>query len=254
MQLNEEVVSVGFHFLFRGLGALLVLSIAWVLSMAVARVVQRALERTRVELTLARFAGKFVRWTIVMLSAFACLSIFDIETTSFAAVIGSAGIAIGLAVQGTLSNFASGIMLLAVRPYKAGDVITAGGVTGTVYEIDLFRTTLDTADNRRITVPNATIFGTTIENATHHPTRRIDLPVSTDRSADVDAMRTLLTKAAGEVDGALYDPPPDAVLDKLTPAAVEWNVRLWCNTRDYAAVRDRALSAVKRALEQSESR
>lgn len=250
MGFSQEFLAVAFQFLMRALGALLLLAAAWFIAVALGRMLQRRLERTRIDLAVTRFAAKLTRWTIVLIAAFACLSIFDVETTSFAALIGAVGIAIGLAVQGTLSNFASGVMLLAVRPYTVGDVITAAGVTGKVYEIDLFRTTLDTADNRRFTVPNAAIFGATIENTTYHPVRRVDTFVATDQNADIDTVRQLLTTAAAEVAGALDSPPPEVILDKLAPTTLEWAIRVWCKTENYSTVRENLLTSTKQALDQ----
>lgn len=249
MDLSQVMSAAALQFLIRTLGALVLLSAAWIVAAAVGRAIQHGLERTRLELTIARFAAKFFRWVIVILAALACLSIFDVETTSFAALIGASGIAIGLAIQGTLSNFASGVMLLAFRPYRVGDVITTAGITGTVFEIDLFRTTVDTADNRRMTVPNASVFGSTIENTTYHPTRRVDIAIATDSNTDIDVVREALMAAANDLEGALENPPREVVLEQLTATSVEWVVRVWCNTENYWTVRERALVLIKRRLE-----
>lgn len=251
MEIRTDLIEVAVQFGARVFGALVLLAVAWIVAVTAGRFVQRALERMQLDLTFARFGARLTQWLIVILAALACLSIFDVQTTSFAALIGAAGIALGLAVQGTLSNFASGVMLLVFRPYRVGDVITAAGVTGTVYAIGLFSTTIDSADNRRITVPNGAIFGATIENATYHPTRRVDIAVVTDCSPDIDTVRRLLVEAANETEGALDSPPRQVVLDKLNLSSVEWSVRLWCNTEDYAAVRERALVQIKRKLEQA---
>ena len=116
-----------------------------------------------------------------------------IKTTSFAAVIGAAGLAVGLAFQGTLSNFAAGVMLLVFRPFNVGDVVNAAGVLGKVHCIQLFAVAIDTFDNRRIIIPNSAVFGSTIENISHHPIRRADVDVGTDYTADIDQTRDVLT-------------------------------------------------------------
>lgn len=124
-----------------------------------------------------------------------CLTMFGFETTSFAAVIGAAGLAIGLAMQGTLSNFSAGHMLLIFRPFKVGDVVSTAGVTGKVINLALFTTEFDTPDNRRIIVPNGAIFGSTIENITFHDTRRVDVSVGTEYTADYWAVRDRATQS-----------------------------------------------------------
>src|ERR1041384_5531905 len=131
------------------------------------------------------------------------------------AVIGAAGLAIGLAFQGTLSNFSAGTMLLIFRPYKVGDEVNVAGYTGTVREIELFTTDIDTPDNRRIIVPNSSIFGAVIENITHHPVRRLSVSVGTAYAADIDETRRVLDRAVRSVTLILPQPAPAVVLEDL---------------------------------------
>ena len=165
--------------------------------------------------TLGIFLSNLARWAILIMAVLAALGMFGIQTTSFAAVIGAAGIAIGLAFQGTLSNIASGVMLLIFRPFTVNDVIKAAGVTGKIIEIGLFTTSFDTADNRRIFVPNALIFGGTIENVTYHAKRRVEVSVGTDYSADLDEVRAVLERAIVSVEGVLDDPKSQVYLTEL---------------------------------------
>jgi small conductance mechanosensitive channel len=174
---------------------------------------------------------------------------FGIQTTSFAAVIGAAAFAIGLAFQGTLSNIASGVMLLIFRPFKVSDVINAAGVTGRVIEIGLFTTCFDTLDNRRIFVPNALIFGGTIENVTYHEKRRVDVSVGTDYGADLDEVRAVLERSIASVEGAVDDPEPQIYLLELGGSSIDWSVRVWCMTDDYWPVREATTRAVKIGLD-----
>jgi small conductance mechanosensitive channel len=249
MELGEEVIALAWDWGARITGALLLLLVAWIASAWIGRLVLQGLERARVDLTLARFMSKFARWTVLVLSLITCLSVFGIQTTSFAAVLGAAGLAIGLAFQGTLSNFASGLMLLVFRPYKIGDYITVGGVSGNVYELDLFRTTLDTPDNRRIMVPNSKVFGDTIENVTFHKKRRVDLTFGTDYGANLDTVRAALNEAVAETNGVLDDPAPQVVLTDILGDSVNWTLRLWCATSEYGDVRERALVNAKKKLD-----
>jgi len=207
------------------------------------------MRRANVDETLTRFIAKILRWLILVIAGIMCLSAFGIETTSFAAVLGAAGLAVGLAFQGTLSNFSAGVMLLVFRPFKVGDAVTVGGTTGKVDAIDLVSTTLDTADNRRFVVPNSTVFGSTIENITFHDTRRVDINVGCDYSADIDRTREVLNEAALTVPGRIDDPEHQIVLSGLGASSVDWIVRVWCKTDDYWDVRDAGIRAVKQALD-----
>lgn len=231
--------------------ALVVLCAGWIFAGWVGSVTRKALARARIDETLSRFLGKLARWGVLLLVVLACLSVFGVETTSFAAVIGSVGIAVGLAFQGTLSNFAAGIMLLMFRPFNVGDVITVAGQTGKVNAIELFATTLDTFDNRRFIIPNGQVFGSTIENITYHPRRRADVAVGVSYAADIDHTREVLTKAAGVVPGALDDPEPAIILLDLGDSAVNWSVRVWAKSEEFGDVKQAATRAVKVALDKA---
>ena len=201
--------------------------------------------------TLTKFFAKLLRWLILLMAVLACLGVFGVETTSFAAVLGSVGIAIALAFQGTLGNFASGMMLLMFRPFHVGDVVKVDGITGKVNEIELFSTTIDTFDNRRLIIPNGSVFGNTIENITFHPHRRADVAVGVTYAADIDGTREVLTQAAQNVLGALDDPEPSIVLLDLGDSCVNWSVRVWAKSDEFMAVKQAATRAVKLALEEA---
>ena len=177
------------------------------------------------------------------------MGVFGIETTSFAAVIGAAGLAIGLAFQGTLSNFAAGMMLLIFRPFKVGDVVTVDGHTGKVAELELFTTELTTPDNRRLIVPNNKIFGSTIENITHHPIRRVDVPVGVDYTAGIDQVREILEQVPPRIPGVLEDPSYQIFLKELGASSVDWVVRVWCKTEDFWDVHQATIRSTKMALD-----
>jgi small conductance mechanosensitive channel len=162
-------------------GVIVVLFIAWIIAAWVARIATGALRKMKVDETLTRFVGKTARWAVLLLAILGCLGLFGVDVTSFAVVLGAMGLAIGLAFQGTLSNLAAGVMLLIFRPFKVDDVVSVGGVTGKVIEIELFSTILDTPDNRRMIMPNSAIFGAVIwytarldKSAPCGPLRRMD--------------------------------------------------------------------------------
>lgn len=228
---------------------LIILFLAFTIAGWVSASVRMSLTRLKFDPTLTKFVSKLARWGVLLLAGLSCLSYFGVETTSFAAVIGAAGLAVGLAFQGTLSNFAAGAMLLLFRPFKVGDVVNIDGNLGKVDEIELFTTTLDTFDNRRFLIPNSAVYGSKIENVTYHPRRRVDVEVGAAYDADIDATRTALQEAIRHTDGVLVDPEPDVVLMGLGASSVDWSVRVWANTDDFLAVKQSLIRAVKNSLD-----
>lgn len=231
--------------------ALVLLVAAWVVSAWLRRWIIRSAGRAQFDLTLTKFLAGAARWTLLILVGLSALSAFGIETTSFAAIIAASGIAIGLAFQGTLSSLAAGIMLLVFRPFKVGDVIRTASEIGTVDEISLFTTKLDTFDKRRIIVPNNTVVSGTIENISHHPIRRTDVAVGTDYGADLDRTREVLETAVNGIPGRLDDPPPQVLLTGLGESSVDWEVRVWAPASDLLTIKQATIRAVKVALDEA---
>ena len=213
------------------------------------RITIRSLERGGMEATLTKFTGNLARYAVLILGGLTVLSVFGISVASFAAILAAAGFALGLALQGTLGNFSAGAMLLIFRPFKVGDVVSVSGVTAKVVEIELFTTQFDTPDNRRIIIPNGQIFGSTIENITHHETRRVDVNVGTDYEADLRETRSVLDRVAAEVEGGLEEPAPQVYLQELGGSSIDWTVRVWAATADYWAVKERLTHSIKVALD-----
>ncbi|NOZ39649.1 MAG: mechanosensitive ion channel [Planctomycetes bacterium] len=230
---------------------LVLMILAWTISSWASAVVRTGLRRVKFDETLTKFLAKLVRWGILLLVGLSCMSYFGVETTSFAAVIGAAGLAIGLAFQGTLSNFAAGAMLLIFRPYKVGDVVNVAGNIGKVFEIELFSTAIDTFDNRRFIVPNSEIYGSVIENITYHPVRRIEVEVGTSYAADLDATRAVLERAIELVAQCVSDPEPAVVLAGLGASSIDWSVRAWARNEDYGDAKQALIRAVKMELDRA---
>ncbi len=208
--------------------------------------------RSRVDETLGRFVGKLVFYLLMVCVILGVLQYFGIGITSFAAVLAAAGFAVGLAFQGTLSNFAAGVLLLVFRPFKVGDVINAAGITAKVFEIDLFTTTFDTPDNRRIIVPNTAIASGTIENITHHRHRRVDVSVGVDYSASIQKTRETLTVAAESIKQFLVEGEGrgyQVALGDLGDSAVGWTVRFWTKAADFGTAKEALTAAVKNHLD-----
>lgn len=230
-------------------GAVLFFMVAWMVSSWASKVTLRAMTRAEVDVTLTRFVGTSVRWVIIVVAAVAGLGIFGVQTASFTALIGSAGLAIGLAMQGSLSNFAAGVMLLIFRPFRVGDFVTVAGQVGKVDELTLFSTHIDTADNRRIIIPNGQVFGAVIENQTHHANRVVMITVNIDPLRNVDEVRAVLLEAAISVPGRLETPAPAANLVKFLPGAMEWTVAVWAPTSSLASVQQELAKSVKSAMD-----
>ncbi|PQJ34205.1 hypothetical protein BSZ35_05955 [Salinibacter sp. 10B] len=230
-------------------GAILLLILTFIVAGWAKRATRAGVERANLDPTLSRFFGSLARYTVLILGGLAILGIFGVSVASFAAILAAAGFAVGLALQGTLSHFAAGIMLLLFRPFGVGDKVSAADVTGKVVEIGLFTTLFDTPDNLRSIVPNSAIFGSTIENHTHHDTRRVDVAVGTDYGADLQTTRSILEEVAASVEGGLSDPAPQVYLSELGASSIDWAVRVWSQTSDYWDVRERLTTQLKEALD-----
>lgn len=233
------------------LGAILFLVVAYFVAKTLARIASTPVRR-RVDETIGRFVSKLVYYAIMVCALLGVLQSMGVSVTSFAAVIAAAGFAVGLAFQDTLSNFASGILMLVFRPFKVGDVINAAGITAKVNEIGLFTTVFDTPDNRRIVVPNNAIASGTIENISHHKERRVDVAVGVDYAADIDRTRQVLSAAAESLsqymitgEGRGYQ----IVLGDLGDSSVGWTVRLWTTADDFWTAKEALTAAVKNHLD-----
>lgn len=204
---------------------------------------------SKVDKTLGKFSSKMIRNVIMFIVLLGVLSHFEIDVTSFAAILAAAGFAVGMALQGTLGNFAAGIMLLVFRPFKIDDYVKLGDREGTVEEIGLFTTHLDTVDNRRLIIPNGQIYGETMVHYTKNDTRRVDVNVGADYSADLKYTRRILEEAIAEIDGADSSKAPQVYLCDLGDSSVNWQCRVWCNPQRYWDVRERVTEAVKEAMD-----
>lgn len=249
---TEAIIFLGLKYVVPALGLLLVLIVAYFVARFLSRMVSTPVSK-KVDPTLGRFFGKLVFYGVMVGALLGVLGSVGVNIAAFAAVLAAMGFAIGLAFQGTLSNFAAGVMLLVFRPFKVGDVITAAGITAKVNEIDLFTTTFNTPDNRRIIVPNSSIFGDTIENATFNPHRRVDVAVGCEYSADIDRCREALTAAVESIEGRVEGEGRgfQIYLTGLGSSSVDWAVRVWFPTPDYWAKKEELTRAVKMHLDQA---
>ena len=204
----------------------------WLIGIAVG-MVRAALERQKVDPTVLRYVGSIVTVTLNILLVIGILGYFGMQTTTFAALVAGAGIAIGAAWAGLLSNFAAGAFLIVLRPFKVGDFVTVGGVTGTVTEIGLFATTLNTMDNIATVVGNNKIFGDNIQNFTHNPFRRVDLKCQLAGAADHRAAIALLREKIAALPNVLAEPAVDVEILEFNLVGPVLAVRPYCHNDHY---------------------
>lgn len=199
----------------------------WIVSKWTHALMIRALRRSKLDESLARFLASLAQYAVLAAAIIMALAKVGLETTSLVALLASAGLAIGLALQGSLSHFASGVMLLVFRPFTINDYVEAGGKSGTIDEIGLFATTMITPDNHRVTIPNSSITGGPIINFTVMGKRRAVIKVGVAYGADVDRVVELLTEAVDAVPAVMDDPAPTVVFVDLGASSLDFDVRVW---------------------------
>jgi small conductance mechanosensitive channel len=216
----------------------------WIAKVLV-RIFRKVMDRAKVEPTLTKFLSSILYSVLLIAVVIATLDALGVNTTSLLAILGAAGLAVGLALKDSLSNFSAGVMLILFRPFKVGDFIEAAGVSGTVEVIHVFNTVIRTGDNREIIVPNAGIYGGTIVNVTARATRRIDMVFGIGYGDDIGKARELIKQVMDADSRILKDPEAAISLAELADSSVNLNVRPWVNTSDYWAVRSDILEQVK---------
>lgn len=247
----DMLVSLATAWGGRLLAAIVVFVIGrWIVGLIV-RWLRMAMKKAEVDATLTGFLGNILRVTLMVLLLLTVAGVVGIPTTNFLAIIGAAGLAVGLALKDSLSNFSAGVMLVLFRPFKAGDFIEAAGVSGTVEEIGIFKTDIRTPDNRVVIVPNGLIYGDTITNYSAKDTRRIDLVVGVGYGDAIHRAREIMMSVLEADDRVLKDPAPVVMLIELGASSVDFAVRPWVNSSDYWPTRADLLERIKNALEEN---
>lgn len=222
----------------------------WV-AKVVHRIVDKVMEKREVDKTVSNFVGNFAYYTLLAFFILAALGQLGIQTTSFIAVIGAAGLAVGLALQGSLSNFAAGFLLLIFRPFRVGEYIEGGGTAGTVEKIQLFTTQLKTPDNKTVIVPNSGMTGGNIVNYSSKGTRRVDMVFGISYSDDIDQARTIIREIISSDERVLKDPAPVVAVSQLGDSSVDFVVRPWVSSADYFAVLWDVTEKVKKRFDEA---
>lgn len=237
-RLIDTTMDITVTYGLKVLGALLILVIGFIIAGFVSRAILRTVGRVKqVDPTVTRFIASTAKYTILTFTVIAVLSSVGVQTASFIAVLGALGLAIGLALQGTLNHLASGLLLVIFRPFKVGDTIEAAGVTGTVQEINVFTTELVSPDNVRLVVPNGTVWGGLIRNFSAHIERRVDIEIAISHDNDVNKAMDLVRAQFAADDRIKKTPPPDVVILRLTDTSVVLGVYAWTFSAMYGAVR-----------------
>lgn len=220
----------------------------WLVSV-VTRVLRNTLARLDMEDTLQRFLCNIANTVLLLVVIIAAIGALGVQTTSLLAVLGAAGLAVGLALQGSLSNFAAGVLIVAFRPYKVGNFIEAGGVSGTVEEVQIFTTVLKSPDNKKIIVPNSQIMNGTIINFSANDERRVDLVVGCSYDDDLDKVHRVLSEIVASDPRVLTEPAPNIAVTNLGDSSIDFVVRPWVNAADYWDVYFDMTEQVKRRFD-----
>lgn len=213
--------------------AIIIFIVGRIVARIISNTVGKMMSKANVDETLIKFAKNMIYIALMIFVILAALGKLGIETTSFAAIIAAAGLAIGLSLQGTLGNFAAGVMLILFRPFKVGDFVEAGGVAGIIEEIQIFSTKMRSGDNKEITVPNGQIIGSTITNYSAKDTRRVDLVIGVGYDDDLKKVRAVLEEILNSDERVLKDPEPTIGVLELGDSSVNFAVRPWVKSGDY---------------------
>lgn len=249
-ELLEKAETVGLEFAINLITALLIYFIGkWIVSIVV-KALRKLMEKNSIDKTLETFICNLVRVSLLVVVIIAAVGALGVQTTSLIAVMGAAGLAVGLALQGSLSNFAAGVLIVLFRPYKVGDFVEAAGVSGTIEEVQILTTIMKTPDNKRIIVPNSQIMGSIITNYSANATRRVDMTFGVGYDDDLDQVRKELTALVEADERILKDPPYQIVVKELADSSVNFVVRVWANTSDYWGIYFDMTEAVKKRFDE----
>ena len=216
----------------------------------IVRGMRKVMQRQEIDKTLETFVGNLVRMVLMVVVVIAAISQLGIETTSFIAIFGAAGLAVGLALQGSLSNFAAGVLIVLFRPYRVGDFVEAAGISGVVEQVQILTTVLRTGDNKQIIVPNGQIMDSIITNYSANATRRVDMVVGVSYEDDLDKVRATIEELIAAEDRILDDPAPTIAVSALADSSVNFVVRPWVKTPDYWGVMFDLTEAIKKRFDQ----
>jgi small conductance mechanosensitive channel len=231
--------------------AIVLMIITFKIVNVVTKKLYKRMQKKNIDETIARVGSQSLRIALKLIILVCLVGYVGIETASISAVIASLGVGISLAVQGTLSNFAGGVIIIVMRPFKIGDFITSNGESGTVEDIKLFYTHIVTTDNRAVVIPNGTLANNVIVNASAKDTRRCDITVSAAYGSDIDKVKEVISQVCAENELIFKDPAPFVMLSNMGESSLDFVVRAWCNRADYWTVNFYLLDAIKKAFDKN---
>ncbi len=248
--LNRMLEFVATYWL-QVVGAIIIFVVGRWVAKLVSKLVGKGMTKAKVDETLVSFAQNLCYIALLLFVIIAAVNKLGVDTASFAVVVGAAGLAIGFALQGSLGNFAAGVMLIIFKPYKVGDFVEAAGKKGTVQQIQIFNTILNSPDNIRIIVPNGQVTGSNIMNFTVNGTRRVDMVVGVSYEDDLKKAQKVIEGVLAEDERILQDPPTTVAVSELGDSSVNFVVRPWVKGADYWNVRFDTTRKIKLALDKN---
>ncbi len=247
----ESLIPDLFNFALQVIIAIIVYAVGAKLIKMTVKIVRKTLERRNTDIGVIQFLSAVIRYSMYFVLFMVILNLFGIATTSAVAVLGSCGVAVGLALQGSLANFAGGVLILLLKPFVVGDYIIEGANEGTVYEISIFYTKLKTVDNKVIVIPNGNLSNSSLINVSHMDNRRVDVAVGIAYEADIRTAKDILYKVAEEDPARLPDEDIVVALDNLGASSVDMTVRIWVKSEDYWPTKWRLTENIKYALDEN---
>ena len=247
--LYEQFQTVGVSFAIKIIAAIAIFFVGRMIARVVTNGIRKFMASQEVEKILETFVSNVVYWALMTFVIIAAINQVGVQTTSLIAIVGAAGLAVGLALQGSLANFAAGVLIVMFRPYKVGDYVEAAGIAGSVVQVQILTTILKTADNKQIVVPNAQIMGSIITNYSANDTRRVDLIIGIGYDDDIDKARDTIRELVDADDRILKDPDCLIAVAELADSSVNLVVRPWVKTSDYWGVKFDLTEAVKKRFD-----
>ena len=241
---SENLVHYGYNIL----AALVIFIVGKALAKQVSGLLKKTAAR-KLDPIVANFMGNILNVTLLAFVVIAALDQLGVETTSIVAILGAAGLAVGLALKDSLGNFAAGVMVIIFRPFKVGDYVEAGGAAGVVKEVHIFSSVFNTPDNKTVIVPNGAIMAGVITNYSTMPTRRVDMVIGVGYSSDLSKVKDIISGILAEDDRVLKDPAPVVAVSELADSSINLVVRPWVNSADYWAVMWDTTEKVKKAFD-----
>lgn len=245
-----QVQTVGLDFGIKAAVAVVIFVIGRMLARIVSNALHKVMQAQEVDKILESFVCNLAYWALMTFVIIAAINQLGVQTTSLIAIMGAAGLAVGLALQGSLANFAAGVLIVMFRPYRVGDFVEAAGVSGVVVQVQILTTVLKTGDNKQIVVPNGQIMGSIITNYSANDTRRVDMVIGVSYEDDIDKVRATIRQLVDADDRILKDPECQIVVAALADSSVNFNVRPWVKTADYWGVMFDLTEAIKKRFDQ----